>query len=674
MINTTYGSSRSGLFRAVVGALATGLLLLGPIGAQIVSAQATPLTVLHNFDGTDGSAPVQGPIKASDGNFYGAVFDGGISHNGTIYKLTPGGQLTILHTFQDQLEGSSPKEIIQGKDGNLYGITRGGGTDPITPAGGGTFFRLGLNGAFTKLYDFDNGNPNAGTFPSAIVQGSDGNFYGLTRDGGSTGLGQGTYFRLSADGKTRTELRAFQSGEGPGRSPEAQLIVGLDGNFYGVTNVGGTTGGDPGNGTIFKATKTGTITRIHLFQGSTAPRNNQYQLLQTSDGTLYGTSIAGGQHDFGTIYKCTLSGTFTQLYEFEDPAIDGTRPGPLALGSDGNLYGVVTQGFPANAMSLDFGHGGFFQITPGGAFATVCKTAPSGKGPANPVGNLVKVSPNIFYGVTGAGGPSGDGTVVKLTVVPKLLNIATRLKVQTGDNILIAGFIITGTDPKKVLIIGLGPSLGAAGVPDALPDPKLELHSGATVVASNDNWRSAQEDEIQATGVAPGDDLESGIIRTLNPGAYTAVMTGKGSSTGIGVVEVFDLDRGANSTLANISTRGLVEAGDNILFAGIIVGTVNAKVIVEALGPSTGVSGALQDPTLELHNGNGTTAATNDNWKINDQTGKSQEAEIRATTVPPSNDLESAILATLAPGNYTAVVRGKNNSTGVAVVEAFNLQ
>jgi T5SS/PEP-CTERM-associated repeat protein len=264
-----------------------------------------------------------------------------------------------------------------------------------------------------------------------------------------------------------------------------------------------------------------------------------------------------------------------------------------------------------------------------------------------------------------------------------LINISTRMRVLTSDNVLIGGFIITGTDPKKVLIRGIGPSLGNFGVTGVLADPTLELHQGSTTVATNDNWKindqsgQSQEVEIVATTIPPTNDLESAILATLNPGAYTAILAGKNRGTGVGLVEVYDLAQGANSKLANISTRGFVDTGNNVMIGGLIVGGGGggtAKVILRALGPSVPVSGALGDPTLELHDGNGATIATNDNWKINDQTGQSQEADIRATTIPPSNDLESALVATLVPGNYTAVVRGKNNTTGVGLVEVYGLQ
>jgi hypothetical protein len=249
-------------------------------------------------------------------------------------------------------------------------------------------------------------------------------------------------------------------------------------------------------------------------------------------------------------------------------------------------------------------------------------------------------------------------------------NISTRLRVETGDNVLIGGFIITGTQPKKVIIRAIGPSL-ASLFPGVLADPFLELRdSSGVLIRSNDNWRSDQEAEIIATTIPPSEDLESAIVETLpaNNSAYTAIVRGVNNGTGIGVVEAYDLNQAVDSKLANISTRGLVQTEDNVLIGGLIVlGQNPLKVIVRAIGPSLSVSGALENPTLELHNGSGTTLASNDNWRSD------QEAEIIATTIPPSNDLESAIVQNLAPGNYTAIVRGVNDTTGVALVEAYGL-
>ena len=250
-----------------------------------------------------------------------------------------------------------------------------------------------------------------------------------------------------------------------------------------------------------------------------------------------------------------------------------------------------------------------------------------------------------------------------------LVNIATRMNVGSGENVMIAGFIITGTGSKKVLIRGLGPELADLGIAGALADPTLELHEPNGTVVSNDNWKDTQQAAIIATKLAPTHDSESAIVATLAPGSYTAILAGKSSSTGVGLVEVYDLD--GNSTVANIATRGIVQSGDNVLIGGVIVGgSEPAKVLLRATGPSLtplGVKGALQDPLLELHDANGS-VITNDDWRA------TQEADIIATNLAPTNPRESAILATLVPGSYTAIVRGKDGGTGVALVEAYNLK
>lgn len=290
-----------------------------------------------------------------------------------------------------------------------------------------------------------------------------------------------------------------------------------------------------------------------------------------------------------------------------------------------------------------------------------------------------------FYSVArdGAGNvetaPASPEATVVSTPSGQLLNIATRLRVQTGDNVLIGGFIITGTDAKKVLIRGIGPSLANFGITNALGDTTLELYQGSTLLASNDNWKirsdgSSQQAEIEATTIPPSNDLESAILRSLAPGAYTAVLRGKNNLTGIGVVESYDLDQAANSKLANIATRGFVDINENVMIGGLIVGGHNgsgARVLVRAIGPSLtafGVPGALSDPMVELRDGNGSKVAENDDWK------STQQTEIQATTLAPTNDLESAVLTALPAGNFTAIVRGFNNTTGVALVEVYNLQ
>jgi hypothetical protein len=249
----------------------------------------------------------------------------------------------------------------------------------------------------------------------------------------------------------------------------------------------------------------------------------------------------------------------------------------------------------------------------------------------------------------------------------KLANIATRALVGTGANVLIGGFIVTGTQSKAVIVRGIGPSLP---LPDKLLDPTLELHdaSGATI-GFNDNWgQSANSVAIAQSGFAPANENESAILTSLTPGSYTVILSGANQTTGTAVVEVYDLDTAADSKLANISTRGSVQSGDNILIGGlIVVGTSVADVIVRAIGPSLPLPGAIADPTLELRDASGTLLGSNDNWR------STQETEIIDTGVAPTRDVEAAIVISFAPGSYTAIVRGASGTTGVAVVEAYQL-
>jgi hypothetical protein len=254
-------------------------------------------------------------------------------------------------------------------------------------------------------------------------------------------------------------------------------------------------------------------------------------------------------------------------------------------------------------------------------------------------------------------------------------NISTRLRVQSGDNVLIGGMIATGTAPKKVIIRAIGPTLTDFGIPGALANPTLELFQGNTSLASNDDWGSSpQQAEIAASGLAPGKAAESAIIATLTPNQnYTAVVRGKDGGTGIGVVEAFDLDQGAASKLGNISTRGFVDVDDNVMIAGLIVTPNNGtslNVLVRALGPTLGdfgVGGVLANPTLDLVNSSGTVIRSNDNWK------DSQRTEIEAANLAPSHDEEAALIHTLPPGAYTAIVRGSGRTTGVGLVEVYNI-
>jgi phospholipase/lecithinase/hemolysin len=269
---------------------------------------------------------------------------------------------------------------------------------------------------------------------------------------------------------------------------------------------------------------------------------------------------------------------------------------------------------------------------------------------------------------------ANDAITLPFVPTGKAVNLSTRVFVGTGEQVAIAGFIIVGDGPKKVLIRGIGPSLAAHGVPNPLADPTLNLlDEAANSLGTNDNWRdSPQATQIMNSGLPPGNDHESAILVTLMPGQYTAVLAGKDATVGNGLVEVYDLDPGASSALGNVSTRGFVGNGDNVLIGGLIIGNGdNPMVMVRALGPSlaqAGVAEPLLDPTLDLYNGNGELIGSNDQWK-NGQ----PEAAI-ATLLYPFDDREAAVAAFPPPGNYTAIVRGKNDTTGIALVEVYRVQ
>ena len=300
----------------------------------------------------------------------------------------------------------------------------------------------------------------------------------------------------------------------------------------------------------------------------------------------------------------------------------------------------------------------------------------------------------LFAGYTETFGDFRGTRVYDVSPLPEsqLGNISTRAFVQTGDNAMIGGFIVQGIQPKRVIIRAIGPELTRFGVPNVLADPILELHdSNGNLIASNDSWQhtiiggiitSDQVLEIRSSGHAPRDARESAIIAELPAGNYTAIVRGVNETMGVALVEAYDLSPDSNSLLGNISTRSFVQADDNVMIGGFIVqGTQPKRVILRAIGPELGappynLPDALADPTLELHNGAGDLIASNDNWRhtiIGGIITSDQVGDISRSGYAPGDRRESAIIAKLPAGNYTAIVRGVNNTTGVALVEVYDL-
>jgi hypothetical protein len=305
------------------------------------------------------------------------------------------------------------------------------------------------------------------------------------------------------------------------------------------------------------------------------------------------------------------------------------------------------------------------------------------------------VSPRSDGGYPGGNAAEGTATTITTSAAPiasQLTNISTRAFVQTGDNVIIGGFIVQGSVPKRVIVRAIGPELIPYGVPNVLADPTLELHDGTgALIASNDNWQTTiiggiitrdQVAEIRSSGHAPTQPTESAIIANLPTGNYTAVVRGVNNTVGVALVEAYDLSASipSPSILGNISTRGFVQMDDNVMIGGFIVqGPVPKRVIVRAIGPELipyGVPNVLGDPKLELHDRTGAPIAANDNWQTTIIGGiitADQVAEIRNSGHAPTMATESAIIGNLPPGDYTAIVRGKNILVGIALVEVYDL-
>src|ERR1017187_1084658 len=374
--------------------------------ATAIVSPAQTLTTVYNFcpqlNCPDGADPAASLIQASDGNFYGTTVMGGASSGGTIFKMTPAGAITTLHSFAGP-EGYHPyAPLVQGHDGNFYGTANSGGAHDI-----GSVFKITPSGTFTALHFF-NYTYGEGGYPGPLVAGSDGYFYGVTSNGGGDNLG--TVFQISADGSTFNTLYYFASSVG--KHPSGALLQGRDGNFYGVSPLGGSNG----YGTVFGITPSGAASVIYTFcpQGDcTAGGSPNGALLQTSDGNFYG-GAGGGTYDGGVIFKVTPGGALTTLHSFN--RTDGLNPnGTLVRGRDGSFYGTTVQGGA-------HGDGTAFQMTPGGALISLHSFA--GTDGVNPNGGLIQVNGKL-YGTTYPGGANNYGTVYSLTVPPPSLTAVT---------------------------------------------------------------------------------------------------------------------------------------------------------------------------------------------------------------------------------------------------------
>ncbi len=417
-----------------------------------------------------------------------------------------------------------------------------------------------------------------------------------------------------------------------------------------------------------------------------------FLLAVASSGTGAGvvTSSPAGIHCGNACGAVYASGSLVTLTATPAPGSTFTGWGGACSGTEACTVTIdaatsVTAGFTVQRLDLTVTKSGDGSGTVTSDPAAIdCGSVCSASLDWGTVVTLVAVPADgsVFAGWSG-GGCTGTGTCVVqgsamssvsaefvlATSIPRLANLSTRGQVQTGNDVMIAGFIIAGSAPKRVLITARGPSLSALGVPGVLSDPMIELLSGQTIIARNDNWGNAPNlPDIQASGLSPSSPLESAILVTLDPGAYTAIVSGERGVTGVGIVEVFEIDA-PEVPLANLSTRGLALAGDSVMIGGFIVqGNSPKTVLIRARGPSLadfGVPGILSNPLLRLYSGQ-TPIAANDDWVTS-----LDATSIEATGLAPTSGVESAILVTLNPGAYTAIVSGADGGSGVGIVEVF---
>lgn len=756
--NNTIGGTNPGDRNVISGsASATSIQINGPASSGTL--------IQGNYIGTNapGTAAITGSVIGIQIGNNGA---GTGSSNNTIGGTTAAARNVIsgnvsvgIKVFDDTITGT----LIQG---NYIG-TNAAGTAAI-PNGDGVFllrsYSVLVGGTTAGAGNVISGNTGTGVnFANGGGVGGKGNTIQGNRIGtntaGTAAIGNDTGIAIAdaqnnliggtvaGAGNVISGNKSFGIFLAGGGAPDADANL-IQGNFIG-TNAAGTA--KLGNGLIgiLVSGQGSVITGVNTIGGTTAAARNII-----SGNGQYGLQIIGGSHlriqgnFIGTDVNGTgaLGNSLYAIYMSHslDNQIGGTTPGSgnvIAFnGSPGTAAGGVSVLYDGTGNSI-LGNSIFSNVGLGinlGANDTVeandvgdadtgpnnlqnypvLTTVSNGGGQTNIVGTLnseanktyrLEFFSNSSVDPTGYGegqtfltainvntNTSGDasfnfnvpqlapGQHVTATATDpagntsefsgangQLTNISTRLNVLTGDKVLIGGFIINGTDPKSILVRGLGPTLQSFGVSNYVHDPTLSLTAlNGTNIATNDNWQDSQAAAISATGLAPPSDAESAILQTLVPGKYTAILAGKNNTTGVGLVEVYDRSPNSNSALANISTRGFVDIGSSVMIGGFITDNGIRKLIIRALGPTLaqfGVTNVLQNPMVSVHDANGTEIASNDDWQ------SSQQAEIQASGFAPPNPKESAVVITRPTGNTTAIVSGVGNTTGNALVEVYIL-
>ena len=558
---------------------------------------------------------------------------GGIYNNGTLEirgSTVSGNSVTVTPPVPGRAGGifnSGTAEISNSTiSGNMAGNSAGGIHNGATM----TLIDSTVGGNTCVLGGFGGGIDNFGTLTirNSTVSGNTTTFKGSGSGGGIASSGPLTISNSTVSGNLAAASGGGIESLGGGTISNSTVSGNSAGNGGGIYNSGGWL--QLGN-CILKTGASG----ANIFNKSGTIASDGYNL-SSDDGGGFLTAIGDQINTDPILGPLQNNGgsTFTHDLLTGSPAIDAGRPNftPPPL-YDQRGFGYVR----VFNKRIDIGS---LEVQP--AFTP---------------------SPTPTATATATGTPTPTPSPTPFPA--RALNLSTRMIVETGDRVGIGGFIITGPTPKQVLLRGIGPSLAGAGIPDSLADPVMELHgpAGFTTII-NDNWRDTQQAEIQATGLAPTNDLESAILATLPPGPYTAIVKGQNNTSGVGLVEVYDLDQAANSQLANISTRAFVGTGAHVTIGGFILGgDANTRLDIFGLGPSlagSGVSGVLADPTLELRDSNGALLAFNDNCE--------------GIFINPPDPLEACMIQVeLPPGAFTVILAGNNGGTGIGLVEIYNV-
>jgi uncharacterized repeat protein (TIGR03803 family) len=644
-----------------------------------VNPDGSGFTVKHDFATGIASEQAIGPkalCVGTDGTIFGVVNQQGSAGAGVFRFVPTTSEFSWIQTFAAGVVATAA-QVLVGDDGLLYGAidTSASKTERV--------FRLDSNGTgFSILHTFVGTSSVAST--AALAEGPDGLLYGVTTRNGASTLP--LLYSLTKDGVTFTALHDVNVGTNPLVMPTARLLAAQDGRLYGYSS-----------NVLFRSESDGTgLQAIHTFSMTTFAQGPV-----EIGGKIYGTISFGGSTTRGSIFRLEPDGNgFEELVIFPtDPLIGQAPLGFLAPGSDGALYGLTQGGGDSNRGTI-FRAAASTGATPTPTASPSPSHTPTPTVTATPT-PVVTATPGVSPTITPVPTPTSTPTpsvtasptppvtpTPESTATPspkpspsvsptQALNISTRLRVEVGDGAMIAGFIVAGTSTKEVVARGIGPSLGGAGITDALADPSLQLRDiNGTLIVGNDDWQDepSQAALLVSLGLAPSNSKESGIVAILDPSAYTVILKGQNGATGVGLAEIYDVDPTSASRLANISTRGLVETGDHVMIGGFILGggSGNTDIVLRGIGPSLsqfGLTNLLMDPTLELRDSNGTTLNSNNNW----QDDPAQAAELTARGLALADSNESGIFASVPPGAFTVILAGNSGGTGIGLVEIYDV-